>query len=146
MSEGGGGQLSRGDEAEGEEPRGPSPPRNRSLWGLWHSPAQSYGPQQGADVELVQNCRTRSPPQSIGDHCGSGGQNWRKGTCPEPCWEELGRLLKGWRHLLVAHLPQGVCANEAFCPTDIKPGSSRANRRIFQTVSAQEAWSLPALG
>lgn len=37
--------------------------------------------------------------------------------------------------LLVAHLPQGVCANEAFCPTDKKPRSSRARRRVFTTLS-----------
>lgn len=37
--------------------------------------------------------------------------------------------------LSVAHLPQGVCANEAFCPTDIKPCSSRASRRVFPILS-----------
>lgn len=33
------------------------------------------------------------------------------------------------RDLSAAHLPQGVCANEAFYPADIKPGSSRANKK-----------------
>lgn len=37
--------------------------------------------------------------------------------------------------LSVAHLPQGVCASEAFCPSDTKPCSSRASRRVFPTLS-----------
>lgn len=114
-----------------------APAMNRSLQALLHLPAQSYGPQQGADVELVQNCRSQSPSQSKGDHHGSGGQNWRKGTCPEPCREELSTVLKGGRDLLVAHFLQGACANEAFCPTDTKPGSSRANRSLSHRISSR---------
>lgn len=117
-----------------EEPWGHSPLRNNSLWAAWHSHEQIYAPQQSVDREEVPNHRSRSSPQSNRDHCAVVDRTVPRAT-PRgtPLSPERGR------EILEAHLPQCVCATKASCTTDVKPGSSRVNRRVFHIVPTQEA-------